>query len=46
MTHRPIPAARPERALIKALELHPKFYPRAQENLDRLRQLRAAAGGK
>lgn len=35
-----------ERALRKALELHPKFYPRAQENLDRLQQLRADAGKK
>ena len=29
-----------ERALRKAMELNPKFYERAQENLDRLEQLR------
>lgn len=29
-----------ERALTKAVELSPKYYPRAQENLDRLRKLR------
>jgi Flp pilus assembly protein TadD len=32
-----------ERALKKALELNPKFYERAQENLDRLEQLRFSA---
>jgi Tfp pilus assembly protein PilF len=32
-----------ERALNKALELNPKFYERAQENLDRLNQLRSSA---
>jgi len=33
-----------ERALQKALELNPKFYGRAQENLDRLDQLRFSSG--
>jgi Flp pilus assembly protein TadD len=32
-----------ERALKKALELNPKIYERAQENLDRLEQLRFSA---
>lgn len=31
-----------ERALKKAMELNPKFYARAQENLDRLNRLRQA----
>jgi Flp pilus assembly protein TadD len=32
-----------ERALKKAMELNPKFYDRAQENLDRLEQLRSSS---
>lgn len=32
-----------ERALKKALELNPKFYTRAQENLDRIERLRLTA---
>jgi len=35
-----------ERALKKSLELNPKFYERAQENLDRLEQLRSPAGNR
>jgi len=35
-----------ERALQKSLELNPKFYERAQENLDRLEQLRASSDNR
>jgi len=35
-----------ERALQKALELNPKFYNRAQENLDRLDQLRFSSNNR
>jgi len=35
-----------ERALQKALELNPKFYNRAQENLDRLDQMRFSSGNR
>lgn len=35
-----------ERALRKALELNPKYYERAQENLDRLDQMRSSSGGR